>query len=150
MFKKILFPTDFSDCAGKALGYIMHLRKAGAKEVIILHVIDDYGLEDLVKHCKVAGFEPEDFKKNVIGEIVSEKQKEADTVKSRLEDAGLKATVQIEFGRPHKEIYRIAEKENVSLIVIGAQGRGRISAMLLGSVSEGTLRNSRVPVFVVR
>ena len=41
MFKKILFPTDFSDASQKAVKYIKQLKGAGAQEVIILHVIDE-------------------------------------------------------------------------------------------------------------
>lgn len=39
MFKKILFPTDFSDVSRKAVKYIKQLKGAGAQEVIVLHVI---------------------------------------------------------------------------------------------------------------
>ena len=82
--------------------------------------------------------------------LPAKKSRQTEPVKAELERAGLNVTLQIEFGRCHKEICRIAEKENVSLIVMGAQGKGKISAMLLGSVSEGTLRGSKVPVFIVR
>ena len=41
MFKKILFPTDFSDVSQKAVKYIKQLKGAGAQEVIVLHVIDE-------------------------------------------------------------------------------------------------------------
>jgi nucleotide-binding universal stress UspA family protein len=150
MFEKILFPTDFSECAEKAVAYITKLRKAGAKEVIVVHVIDDAGLEDMVKHCKKAGFETEDFKNNILGDITQEKRHEAEALKQSFEGAGLKASVTIEFGTPSREICRVAEKEKVSVIVMGAQGKGAIKAMLLGSVSERILRGSHVPVLVVR
>lgn len=150
MFEKILFPTDFSADSDKAAVYIAKLREAGAKEVLILHVIEEFGFDDILKNCKKAGFDPEDFKKNVLGEMISEKERAAEPVKTQLERTGLKLILQIEFGRCHKEICKIAEKEHVSLIVMGAQGRGKISAMVLGSVSDGTLRGSKVPVFIVR
>jgi len=150
MFERILFPTDFSESSKKAVMYITELKKAGAEEVIILHVIDDTGLEDMVKHCKKAGFDTEDFKNNILGEITQEKRRDAEALKQSFDSVGFKTTVQVGFGRPHKEICRIAEKKDVSLIVIGAQGKDRISSIILGSVSEGTLRNSRVPVLVVR
>ncbi len=41
MFKKILFPTDFSDVSRKAMMYVKQLKGAGAQEVIVLHVIDE-------------------------------------------------------------------------------------------------------------
>lgn len=150
MFEKILYPTDFSECAGKAVPYIIKLRKAGAKEVIVLHVIEDRGLEDLVRHCEKAGFEPEDFKKNVLGDITRDKQQAAEEIRTRFEGAGLKATVLVEFGIPSKEICRVAEAEKASVIVMGALGKHAIQSMLLGSVSERILRGSHVPVLIVR
>lgn len=40
MFEKILYPTDLSDVSKKALDYIKQLKEAGARKVIVLHVID--------------------------------------------------------------------------------------------------------------
>jgi nucleotide-binding universal stress UspA family protein len=45
MFKKILYPTDFSEVAKKALPYIVGLKGAGTKEVIILYIIDERGID---------------------------------------------------------------------------------------------------------
>lgn len=50
MFKKILYPTDFSDVAAKALDYIKQLREAGSQEVVILHVINQRIIEGLMRH----------------------------------------------------------------------------------------------------
>ena len=45
MFEKILYPTDFSDVAEKALTYIKRLKDSGAREVVVLHVIDERGFD---------------------------------------------------------------------------------------------------------
>jgi len=44
MFEKILYPTDLSDVSKKALDYIKQLKEAGARKVIVLHVIDERGI----------------------------------------------------------------------------------------------------------
>jgi len=49
MFRKILYPTDFSKDAEKALEYVKKLKEAGTEEVVILHVIDGESLEAMVK-----------------------------------------------------------------------------------------------------
>ncbi len=51
MFKKILYPTDFSDVAAKALVYIKQLKEAGAQEVTILHVINQRIIDGLMRHA---------------------------------------------------------------------------------------------------
>ncbi|MBN1167716.1 MAG: universal stress protein [Methanospirillaceae archaeon] len=149
MYSKILFPTDFSPCAEKAISYIIQLRDSGAKEVIVLHVVDDFCVEGLLKHCKMAGFEPEEFKKLVLDEMISENEEMVEGVKKILIEAGFQVSVRIEFGKPVKEICKIAEEENISVIVMGAKGKGALKSMILGSVSEGTVRNAHVPVLVI-
>jgi hypothetical protein len=44
MFEKILYPTDFSDVANKALEYVKKLKSSGAREVIVLHINDERSL----------------------------------------------------------------------------------------------------------
>jgi nucleotide-binding universal stress UspA family protein len=44
MFRKILYPTDFSDTAKKAIPFLKQFKDTGTEEVIILHVIDTYRL----------------------------------------------------------------------------------------------------------
>ena len=62
MFEKILFPTDFSDVAEKALVYIKRLKDSGAREVVVLHVIDERGLDSV--HRFMGEEEFETLKKN--------------------------------------------------------------------------------------
>ena len=51
MFKKILYPTDFSEVATKALDYIKQLKEAGSQEVVILHVINQRIIDGLERHA---------------------------------------------------------------------------------------------------
>ncbi len=53
-------------------------------------------------------------------------------------------------GDPFKEIIRVAEEEDVSVIVIGSHGRTDIVEMLLGSVAEKVVRKAKRPVLVVK
>jgi hypothetical protein len=46
MFAKILYPTDFSDVALKALQYIEGLKAAGTKQVVLLRVVSDKSMRD--------------------------------------------------------------------------------------------------------
>ena len=41
MFKKILFPTDFSDVAARALEFVKQLKDSGAEEVVLLNVLEE-------------------------------------------------------------------------------------------------------------
>jgi nucleotide-binding universal stress UspA family protein len=40
MFSRILYPTDFSDISKKALDYVIKLKEAGTREVVLVHIIE--------------------------------------------------------------------------------------------------------------
>jgi nucleotide-binding universal stress UspA family protein len=54
----------------------------------------------------------------------------------------------IEAGDPHRRIVELAERERVSLVVIGSRGLGGIKA--LGSVSERVVHLAHCSVLVAR
>jgi len=143
MFKKILFPTDFSDVSKKALNYLKQLQEAGAKEIIVLHVIDERKIEAIALYgsgeCYV-----------VIDRIEKEARKEISAIESELKKSGFEVKARIETGIPLREILRVEEEEGVSVIVIGSHGKTNMKEMLLGSVSEKVIRRAKNPVLVIK
>ena len=144
MFEKILYPTDFSDVAVKALQYIKRLKTSGAKEVIVLHVIDERGIDSV--HRFLGESELNKLKKNKMEET----EKMLKSIEKELGEAGLKTILRIETGMPVREILKVEEEENVSAIVIGSHGWSNLQEIFLGSVSEKVIRKSKKPVFVVK
>jgi len=47
IFKKILFPIDFSERSLQAIDYILQLKQNGLKEVVVLHVTDGDTLDKI-------------------------------------------------------------------------------------------------------
>lgn len=145
MFKKILFPTDFSDVSKKALDYIKRLRDAGTKEVVVLHVIDERETESFSQHAG-RDFDVKEVEKKR-DQYVKEQLK---ALKGELQESGLKVKVRTERGIPFTEILRVEEEEGVSVTVLGSHGKSLVKEMLLGSVSEKVVRKSSKPVLVIR
>lgn len=143
MFTKILYPTDFSRPAQKAIEYIRHLRGAGAQEVIVLHIIDRRGIDDLAR-----------FSKRDVVEIQKELDRKALTklkpILEELKESGFSVSPKIMRGGPCNEIMRVAEEENVSVIVIGSRGIANIEDMVLGSVSYKLIKRSKKPVLIIK
>ncbi|MDY6849791.1 MAG: universal stress protein [Geoalkalibacter sp.] len=54
------------------------------------------------------------------------------------------------YGDPAEEIMAFAEQEEISVIVIGSSGAGRVRRTLLGSVSTKVALHARCSVYVVR
>ena len=143
MFAKILYPTDFSDVSKKALSYLRQLKGAGAKEIVILHVIDERKIEAITIYGNSDSFV-------FIEEIEQEARKEVTAIKGELKKCGFEVKTRIEKGIPLKEILRIEEQEKVSLVVIGSHGKTNIKEMLMGSVSEKVVRRAKNPVLVIK
>jgi nucleotide-binding universal stress UspA family protein len=134
MFEKILVPTDFTDEADRLLKYVFGLRKWGCREVVLVHVLDS--------GRSVVWPPPESLLRSVKKNISERKQ--------QLEDKGFTVHTFIREGNPPDEVLRLAEDEQVSLMVVASHGKRLIEELLLGSVSEAVSRRAKVPVLIVR
>jgi nucleotide-binding universal stress UspA family protein len=65
-------------------------------------------------------------------------------------DTKLLVESKVLHGDPVKKICEFAESMNARLIVLGSRGMGHLQAFLLGSTSEGVLRNAKTSVMVVK
>jgi nucleotide-binding universal stress UspA family protein len=61
----------------------------------------------------------------------------------------LSVTSQLLDGDPAREILRVAQEGEHDVIVMGSRGRGRVSAAVLGSVSNHVMHEAGVPVIVI-
>ena len=141
MFRKILFPTDFSDVSQKAVKYIKQLKGAGAQEVIVLHVIDE-------KELLVLSRVPDQYLK-IRDQMEKEIAKEMAAVEADMTAEGFRVKLKVKTGKPFTEIMMTAAEEKVSIIVVGSHGRSNIQEMLMGSVSENVIRHAKVPLLVI-
>jgi len=145
MFKKILYPTDFSDVAAKAMDYIKQLKEAGSQEVVILHVINQRTIDGLMRHS-ISDSNIDKWRK-MAKDVAQESLTE---MSNELEDVGFKVKNIIKTGFPWSEILNLEEKEAPSIIVIGSHGRSNIGEIFLGSVSERVIRKCKSPVMVIK
>ncbi|OPL14924.1 MAG: hypothetical protein AVO39_08420 [delta proteobacterium MLS_D] len=144
MFRKILYPTDFSEISKKVISALKKLGKAGTvEEVVVQHIIDSRNL-DAVVHWSPAEYERT---RKVIEDGAAEK---AAQTANALAKAGLAVKVVISEGIPSQEILKTAKSAGVSAIIIGSHGKSNLREMLLGSVSEQVIKKSRKPVIVIK
>lgn len=143
MFKKILYPTDFSDVSKKALSSILQLKTAGAKEVVVMHVIDSRNLDAMAQYVPADLLRTQEALEKIARE-------EAQAIADELEKNGFAVKIRIEEGIPSRNILEAEEEEGVSSIVIGSHGVSNIKEMFLGSVSEKVIRKAKSPVIVIK
>jgi len=135
MFTRVLHPTDFSECADEAFQIVKRLKAAGTQEVTLLHVQDERAMEQRTPE-QLAQFNREDT-------AGLEKLARA------LILFGLNAHILVRQGIPFQEALKVAEEEDIGLIVLGSHGRSAIREVFTGSTFENVARLSRRPVLVV-
>ncbi|MFA5370548.1 MAG: universal stress protein [Sideroxydans sp.] len=91
------------------------------------------------------------FDQQVVDEYQREQGMQAlQGARAVLDAAQLSYQYHISIGRPADAILQYADAQEVSLIIMGAQGKEGLTQWLLGSVAERVLRLSAAPVMVVR
>jgi len=138
MFEKVLLPTDFSGYAHRTLDYLKEI--PGIKEVILLHVTEEVRSDGKAWIAGQDSLSPSDHAWKSL-------QKEREYLEGN-EIPSLVKMVGREKGDIAGAILAYAEKEDVSLIMMGARGKGIVGGFLLGSVSSKVLRNARTHVLI--
>jgi nucleotide-binding universal stress UspA family protein len=140
--KKLLWPTDFSGSAEKALPYVQSLTEKYGTEIHVVYVI-----QDLAHHAGWYG----DFEKDRIQEIIKWEEKTAQkrlnqTCENHLEGCPLYIK-HVAVGDPAQEILKVADQEKVDMIVMATSGhKGNFR---FGSVAEKVVKNATVPVVTI-
>lgn len=134
---RILVATDFSAQARKALEWARLLANTFRARLVVLHVIDIFSLAETAP--ATVGFDPLHLLREQAHKCMSE-------LKAVVPDA---ETV-IREASPRPVIVDAAVELTWSNVVIGTHGRSGLAHLLLGSVAEYVVRNSKVPVLTVR
>ena len=138
---KILLAADGSDCTRKAAAYLMtHQPMLEGGELLVLHVQPALPprVEGFVGHRTVADYHQEESGK-VLEPIATFVRRHEVPVRTRWV-----------VGRPAEEIVKVAREEGAHLIVMGTHGYGMIGRALMGSVAQGVVAQSDVPVLLVQ
>jgi len=137
--KRILWPTDFSGNAEKAMPYVESLTRQYDAEIHVLYVI-----QDIAHHESWYG----EFGKSHINELMEWAQKSATHRLDQICDKYLEGCPlyirHIAVGDPAEEILKLIETEKIDMVVMASHGeKGKYR---FGSVTEKVLKNSPVPV----
>jgi nucleotide-binding universal stress UspA family protein len=143
--QSILLPTDFSECARRAVPAAADLARLLGARVICLHVVEP--VVPPVGWTPMAGTLPAaDF-----GEQLDElAERELPAFSGGEEFEGLDVEELVAHGEPAAEIVRAARERGAGLIVISSHGRTGLGRILFGSTAEAVVRHAHCPVLVVK
>lgn len=155
MFQKILIPLDGSEHSSRALDVGIQIAKRFEGKITLIHVYS------VTLHPFLAP-EPTTLTPPAVpimtpmetSEIAEAARKAGTQVLTKGEEKTRAEGVQVETllreGHVVQEIVSVASEGKFDLIVMGARGVGKLKEILLGSVSDGVLRNAHCPVLVVK
>lgn len=137
----LLVAVDFSPVTKRQIEAVRRLA-APRRRVFVLHVAEPD--PDFV------GFEggPDEVRDQIAAEY-REEHRRVQALAAELRDAGLEATGMLVQGPTVATILEQVDRLEADAIVVGSHGHGAIFDLVVGSVSSGVIRRSRVPVLVV-
>ncbi len=136
LFGHILHPTDFSDTAERAFRYLEHVVQHTRERVTLLHVQDQVRIAPHLQY-KLAEFNRNDQSR-------LERRRDA-----LLKHGAREVNIEIPYGSPTGCILERARRGDLSLILMGSQGRGLLAELFLGSVAHNVARHAPLPVLLV-
>ena len=141
LYRNIVIATDGSENSQRAISCGVEIAKLSGATVHALYVVDT---PSIISETWTAG-------KEMVHElIIREGKKVLSKVKKIIEDSGVEVKEVLLEGYPSEEIINFAENNNMDLIVMGTLGKTGLERFLVGSVAENVVRNSKVPVMVIR
>jgi nucleotide-binding universal stress UspA family protein len=137
MFKTILWATDGSDTAARALPFALGLVESADAKLVVAHAREIF--------VGRSGGYPVLADENDLRERIERQVLD-------LKDGGIDATFVVRTcGGNHAAgaIAEIAEEVEADLIVVGTHGYGRVAGLLLGSVTQSLLHEGVCPVLAI-
>lgn len=143
MFNTILVAVDESVAAREAFDLACKLALEDHASLLLVSVFD-------VSNIIAASGYDADYPQETIEIMENARRQLLAQKKAAAEAMGLAVTTTIGEGDATDEILRIANENGAGLICVGTHGRQGLARLFIGSVAEGVLRRSEVPVLTVR
>ena len=162
--KKILYATDLSETAVHAFSYAVSLANMYGAGITILHVLAEFPGEEFITNMITENTWKaikEQHYSEARDRLIGKKRdhvalKEvlhafSEEVKADEEDQTFVTDeILIKDGAPAEIIVQTAIKQNCDLVVMGTHGHGAIADVLIGSTARRVIRQSPIPVLVIR
>lgn len=135
--KKILFPSDFSTTSDAGMALATSLARDARATLLIVHVEEPpaaYGGGEM--YYGIPNPDNAELTKMLQAVVPS--------------DPSVSYEHRLVSGDPASEIVRLAEDEDVDLIVLGTHGRTGLKRLLMGSVAEAVVRRATCPVLTFK
>jgi nucleotide-binding universal stress UspA family protein len=137
--RRIMLATDLSPATDLATEWAFELARRSDAALLVVSVIDP---DDLI--LPGGGFRVR------VDQVRDRREAAAQRLVERGREVGVSVNFLVWTGSPGESIVAAAESEAVDMVLVGAHTRGRLSRLVMGSVSEQVARHATCPVLIVR
>lgn len=141
--KKILVPTDFSECAMNASDVAIQIARKTSAEVHFYTRVHVHPLWDQLSEKEKMDF-PESFAR------IQETRDEFRKLRDRYRSSSIRIVTSYSHGDLIDVVSNYIEEEDIFLIVMGSQGADGMKEFLFGSNTQKIVRHAHRPVLVVK
>jgi nucleotide-binding universal stress UspA family protein len=142
VFKRAVVALDGSPVAEAIIPFILEIAGPLDMEVVLVRVNRPIPPEVIEGSRHVTVEDPEASRVDAEEYLAP--------VAVELRKKGVRASTQVRRGDPAEEIVLAARDSDAGLIAMTTHGRSGLGRLLFGSVAEAVLRESRLPVFLMR
>lgn len=133
MFEKVLFPTDFSETAERALDYLGKVALETGCPVTLMHVLagQEYDPDEVERQEESARY------------LLEAKMRRLKTL------GAAEVVIELVHGKPAEVIVARTRTGDYSITVMGRQGKGLLREIFLGSTANEVARHAGVPILFI-
>lgn len=148
--RKIMLAVDGSANAAQAVDLVAMLTPTPERQVTLVQVVQL--IMPSSRGPFVGGIRASisDELKRINAERTRTAERALNKAAQELARAGWRTRTEVKAGEPLQELMHTAKVSGADLVVVGARGTTGIRHLLLGSVAEGLLTRSPVPVLLAR
>jgi len=142
--KKILVPCDFSKLAINAYRFALDVGQQLKSTIHLVHVIDLPVMHDTVLMPVL------NFEQQLLDDLKVSAEERFKKLLVAHKTEGVKVVCNVEFGAVSRMVLDYIGKESIDLVVMGSHGASGARELFVGSNAEKIVRNSPVPVLVIK
>ena len=142
--KNILVPCDFSKPAVNAFRFALDIAGRSKGIVYLLNVIELPAIHDPIIMPVIS------FEKEFLNELKEKTSKEFDKIITKYKPDAVEVRTEVSFGAAFRMIQDFIKKKKIDIVIMGSHGATGIREYFIGSNAEKIVRNSPVPVLVVK
>jgi nucleotide-binding universal stress UspA family protein len=162
--KRILYATDLSENAVHAFAYAVSLANAHGAGITTLHVLTEFSGQEFIANM-ISSDTLAEIKERHLSEarnqLIGKKRDKVaikEILKAFYEESATSEDIPdtvadkvlIKSGVPAEVILQTAEEQKSDLIIMGSHGQGILADVLIGSTARRVIKQSSIPVLVVR